>query len=357
MSLAWLTMYLQHRLGRGDDISIDSVTRFGRGSSRETWFVEYRDAQQPGAVQKLVFRVDPPSGSTIPSSLHQEYAIYDKLGRTDVPIARVLWWEDAPRWRMDGRLFYVREHVDGSWRIDNFRNPDPAFDELRIAISQEHLRKLARVHKVDWRALGFDTLLTAPADAASCGTNFINALERRFDEVRLEAMPIFLEAAEWLRDHAPAAPRVVLCKGTNGLGEEVFRGREIVAMSDWEEASLGDPAADFASLQDFIPEIVRDGQTLWGLELALAYYRDVSGIEVSVEAVRFYQVARGLGTMVFSANAARAVAEHSDATIRQAWTGTEIMHVAQRGLGAVLGLGTPLPGTYYDELNQTVEDA
>lgn len=356
MSPAWLAAYLQHKLGRAARIEITGVTRFPRGSSRETWFVEYRDDTRP-ELQKLVFRANPPSGSTIPSSLEQEYAIYAKLGDTAVPVARVLWWESDPAWSMDGRPFYVREQIEGSWQVPDFRNPDPAFDELRIEISKEHLRKLALVHNVDWRAHGFDQLLPVPASEAACGHHAIEAMDRRFEALRLEALPIFLEAAEWLHDHAPVAPRIVLCKGTNGLGEEIFRGREIVAMSDWEEASIGDPAADFASLQDLIPEIVRDGQTVWGLEPALEYYRSVSGIEVTVASVRFYQVFRALNMMVFSANAARGVSEHEDATIRQAWTATEVMYIAQRSLAAVMGIAPPLPASYYDELNQTVEDA
>lgn len=356
MSPAWLRAYLQHKLGVDTGIDITEVIRFPRGSSRETWFVEYRDARQP-ETQKLVFRANPPSGSTIPSSLYQEYAIYEKLGRTNVPIAPVLWWEDAPDWTMDGRPFYVRVQIDGSWKIPDFRNPDPRFDELRIEVSREHMRKLAIVHNVDWRQHGFDELLSAPQSESACGHHAIDAMSRRFDELRLEAVPIFLEAAEWLHDQAPVAPRIALCKGTNGLGEEIFRGREIVAMSDWEEASIGDPAADFASLQDLIPEIVRDGKTLWSLDHALDYYRSVSGIAVTRASVQFYQVFRALNTMVFSANAARGVTEHGDATIRQAWTATEVMHVAKRSLAAVMGLAPPLSASYYGELNQTVEDS
>ncbi|HKY92005.1 MAG TPA: phosphotransferase family protein, partial [Nevskiaceae bacterium] len=307
MSRGWLTAYLRQRLKR-EGAEATHVVKFPRGSSRETWFVEFRESE--GApTRKVVFRADLPSGSTIPSPLDQEYGIYERLGRTKVPVAKVLWWEDDPQWSMDGRPFFVREQVEGSWNVPNFHSPDPAYDELRIEVSKEHMRKLALVHNVDWRALGFDRILPAPPSEAACGHNMIDAMVRRFEQFRLEAIPIFLEGAEFLRDRAPAAPRIVLCKGTNGLGEEIFQGRTIVAMSDWEEASLGDPAADFASLQDFTPEIVRDGRTIWGLEHSLAYYREVSGIDLPLENVRFYQMLRALSTIGFSANAARGVTD------------------------------------------------
>src|SRR5262249_46833137 len=144
-----------------------------------------------------------------------------------------------------------------------------------------------------------------------------------------------------------------LCKGTNGLGEEVFRDGVIVAMSDWEEASIGDPAADFASLQDLIPEIVRDGRKLWGLENALEYYRSVSGIDITAEAIRFYQIVRALGTIQYGHKAAVITARHQ-ADVRQAWTGTEIAHLGKRMLAAAVGLGEPLDPAWFAELNRTV---
>lgn len=356
MTREWVSAYLAHKVKAGAGFELTGVTKFPRGSSRETWFVEYRGPSKSAEVQKLVFRADLPSGSTIPSPLDQEYGIYERLGRTNVPIARVLWWEGDPAWSMEGRPFFVREQVEGSWRVPDFRNPDPKFDELRIEISKEHMRKLALVHNVDWKALRLDEILPAPASREECGRNMIDAMDRRFEKLRLEAIPIFLEAAEFLRDRAPVAPRICLCKGTNGMGEEIFRGRTIVAMSDWEEASIGDPAADFASLQDFTPEIVRDGRSVWGLEQSLAYYREVSGIDVTIDNVRYYQMVRALGTVEFSANAARGVTESPEATIRQAWTATEVMHVGKRGLGAILGIAPGLSPEYFGELNQTVED-
>ena len=76
--------------------------------------------------------------------------MYEQLGHTAVPVARVLWWEDDPAWA--ARPFYVREHVEGSWDISHYRDPDPRYDELRIEVSKEHARNLALVHQVDWRA-------------------------------------------------------------------------------------------------------------------------------------------------------------------------------------------------------------
>lgn len=352
----WLSEYLAHKLGAPAPVQISNITRFGRGSSRETWFVKYHDPNRLSEVVTVVFRLDFPAGSTIPTPLEQEYFIYERLARTNVPVARALWWEDDPRWIKGFRPFYVREHVDGSWEVPNFHDPDPHYDELRIAISKEHLSKLARVHAVDWKELGFDAILPAPQSLTDCAHVAINTIMERFESIRREPVPIMLEAAEWLHDHAPVAPRISLCKGTNGLGEEIFRGREIIAMSDWEEVAICDPAYDFAFLQSFVPEIERDGHKVWGLEQALEFYRSVSGTNVSLENVHFYRVVQALKMGEYSHNAGVAVARSAEAQIRQVWTGTEVFYFGKHNLASALGLMEPLPQLLWAELNQSVEE-
>jgi aminoglycoside phosphotransferase (APT) family kinase protein len=343
-----LADYLVHKFGAKAQLVRDE--RFPRGSSRMTWFVDYLPA--PGEpLRSLVFRANLASGSTIPTSLEQEFFMYDRLGRTAVPVARALFWESDPDWA--DRPFYVREQVEGSWEIPHFDDPDPQYDDLRIAISREHMRKLALVHTMDWRAQGFDERLSAPADEASCAAHFIDMLASQLEEFRAEPLPLVTEAIAVLKSEAPVAPCISLCKGTNGLGEEVFRDGEIVAMSDWEEASIGDPAADFASLQNFAPEIDRDGENLWGMEKALAYYREISGIALSIENVRFYQRVRAFNTIIYGHKAATGL-HGGKGDIRQAWTGTEVQHLGKRMTANTIGLMPAFDPSWFADLNLTV---
>jgi aminoglycoside phosphotransferase (APT) family kinase protein len=344
-----LAAYLTHRFG--PEAALVDSTRFPRGSSRETWFVEYRPTPH-SATTKVVFRTDFPSGSTIPSSLEQEYFIYERLGHTAVPVARVLWWEDDPAWA--ARPFYVREHLEGSWDIPHYHDPDPAYDELRIDVSKEHARQLALVHQVDWRGLGLDQRLPAPPDEAQAARAFVELVEAQLAGFRAEPIPLFVAGAAWLKSRAPVAPRLSLCKGTNGMGEEVFLDGKIVAMSDWEEATIGDPASDFAFAQDFFTDIKRDGRKIWGLEEALDYYHGVSGIRVTPEAVNYYRNVNSLKMLMYTHSAAVGTHSTPDAHIRQAWTATEVAHVAKRMMAATMGLGAPLPASRFLELNKTM---
>ena len=345
-----LAEYLKHKLG--PDTVLVHDQRFSRGSSRVTWFVNYR-LTPDAPVTSVIFRGDHPGGATISTSLEQEYFMYERLSHTDVPIAKPLWWEDDPDWVP--RPFYVREKVDGSWNVPHILDEDPQYDDHRIAISKEHIRKLAIVHNVDWEKLGFQERLPAPSSTEDCATNFIDMMMAQLESFRIEHFPLVIEAVDWLRESAPVAPRICLCKGTNGLSEEVFKDGVIVAMSDWEEATIGDPAADFASVESLVPEIVRDGRNIWGMEKAVTYYREVSGIPLSLENVRFYQTVRALGMIIYSSKAAT-ISHVGPADIRQVWTGSEVAHLGKRLLGAAMGLTAPVQPSWFEELNETIED-
>jgi aminoglycoside phosphotransferase (APT) family kinase protein len=344
-----LAAYLAHRFG--PKTTLVEALKFPRGSSRETWFVSYRTEPRADVV-RVVFRTDFPSGSTIPSSLEQEYYLYERLGHSDVPVARVLWWEDDPAWA--ARAFYVREHIEGSWSIPHYHDPDPRYDALRIEVSREHVRNLALVHRVDWKGLGLDERLPVPASSAEAGRFYIEQVEAQFAGLHGEPIPLFTLGAHWLKLRAPPAPRLCLCKGTNGMGEEVFRDAKIVAMSDWEEAAIGDPAADFAFAQELVADVERDGRKLWTLAQCLDYYFELCGIRISPEAVGFYRMVQSLKMVMYSESAAVGVHATPDAHIRQAWTGTEVAYVGKRILASVMGLSPPLPPSRFAELNKTM---
>lgn len=277
-----LGRYLGARLGT--DVRVVEATLAPIGMSRETWFLAL---ETPAGTQRLVLRRDVATGgSACPVPLRFEYEMHRRLAGTAVPIAPARWYEDDPAKALDGREFYLREYVDGSPAIPDFANPDPAYDPLRIAISQEHARKMATVHTVDWRKLGLDALMPAPPSPETCARTAVDRIEATLAEFRFEAYPALTETLRWLREHAPStAPRVALLKGSNGANQEILRAGTIVGMSDWELASLGDPASDWARCSGFVPEIAGK----WGEQQLLEYYESISGIHVDPANVAYYR--------------------------------------------------------------------
>jgi aminoglycoside phosphotransferase (APT) family kinase protein len=314
-------------------VRIDAVTQLSRGVSRETWAVDgaVDTAAGPRALE-LIVRRDHPAGSIIPSDLRLEYEVYRRLTGTQVPVASALWFEDDAQWQPDGRPAYLRERIEGHWRLPFLADDSPESDELKIAASREHLDKLALVHTLDWRARGFAEIFEVPSSAAEAGTAMVRGIRSLIEQSGVEPNPVMAEAAAFLIERAPRdAPCLTLCKGTNGHGEEVWRDGRIVALSDWELARIGDPAYDLSQVQEMVPEIVRDGRRVWGWPEALAYYTERSGIPISQERLDWYRACYGLLQFSYSAHSASAVRRMGDqAPLRFVWTALEISYHAER---------------------------
>ncbi len=328
--------YLRHKLDL-PDLQVTDLTRFPRGVSRETWFVqcEYTSSGKP-QQQGFVIRRDLPGRSICTATLHFEYEVFRRLHGTPVPVPRTLCYEDDAQWMLDGRDFYVRELVQGHWNVPNFTNPDPKYDGIRIEACREHARKLAALHTLDWESLGFGDLMAVPPTPADAPLTAIDRLERKLKEIQVEPVPVFTEAVGWMRDNAPRnASRVSLLKGNNGLGEEIWHEGEIVAMSDWELASLGDPAYDFSWCQGFTAVVV-EGK--WNLQSMLDYYEEISGIHVKASSVQFYYLIQALEGTVFTHNAAVPVVERENLLARLCWVSTEVHHSMQSTLARAMGI-------------------
>jgi aminoglycoside phosphotransferase (APT) family kinase protein len=269
--------------------------------------------------------------------MRHEYEIYRRLEGTAVPAARALWFEDDTSLAPDDRGAYVRTMVEGHWRLPFLSSTDPADDDEKIAASKEHLRRLATVHSVDWQSQGFDDLFPVPDGPGDVAHNLIAWFSGRLAEFRCEPSPVLAEGLDWLRATARSAPAVTLCKGTNGHGEEIWRDGRIVAMSDWEPACIAEPAYDLAQCQEMIPTIERDGRLIWGWDDALAYYREQSGIDVSMENVRWYRLFYALPMLLFTHNAASLVHKGGNRHVRFAWTATENLYRAELAFASLGG--------------------
>lgn len=345
-SAQWFAAYLHGRLGSVAEVK--SFEKFTRGTSRQTWFIAWHE--QGRALREAVLRCDHPAGAGDPTSLDQEFAVYERLGKTEIPHARALWFEADPA--LAPRPFYLREKVAGSWQVPGYAQGDV---EARIAASKEHMRALALVHDADWQSAGFGALLGAPAEPADAAPYYIQLQMERLARFGGEPQPLLIEVAHFLQSQAPTAGRLSLCKGTNGLGEEVFRDGRIVAMSDWEEVIVGDPASDLAMVQGFTEPVIRDGKTLWDLDRALDYYNSIARVPVALANVRYYQLARLFGRMVMFAYTTTVVERSPHATVRQSWTASEVQHWVRRALAAALGIHRGVDGAVFEEMNLSVE--
>jgi aminoglycoside phosphotransferase (APT) family kinase protein len=285
--------YLKYRLPETVDLKVISFKQSFPGLSRETWFVNTTMKRDGKLIEQgYIFRMDTPGGSVCHIPLYFEYSVYNKLQNSKVPVPVTLWFENDPEWLIDGREFFVRETVDGRVLIPELKDPDPKYDSLREKMTLEMAEKLALLHTCDWKALGFDEIMQVPESKKDCVRLDLDFWQKRIEKYVPEPSPLVDRIMIWLRENQPGeSSAIALLKGNNGIGEEIWQGEKIVAMCDWEYAHLGDPSEDFSWCQVF-----RDDPHL--MPMLIDHYKEVSGINPSVQDIEYFKIFRDLKTFV-----------------------------------------------------------
>jgi aminoglycoside phosphotransferase (APT) family kinase protein len=274
--------------------------------------------------------VDAPGGPFVPVPLEFEWKVYERLQRTAVPVAQPLWFDASPE-VSDGRALFVRELVEGSTLLTGLTEATPSAARRRRAVALEHAEKLAGVHRLDWRSLGFGEFMPDPGSAQEAPRRELAHWAGIWDQVRSSAFPVITEALHWFQAHVPAAaPRVCLCKGQNGLGEEIWRDDKIVALCDWELAHLGDPCHDLALSQGMLK--------LWDREEIIAHYEAQAGFALPRANLSYYIVWNAFMSLLVLHNGLKAFLTGQNVRLPRATLGFGKVKVYEHLLGAILDM-------------------
>jgi aminoglycoside phosphotransferase (APT) family kinase protein len=217
------------------------VRQFEGGQSNPTFLLE-TDGGSSGA-RSFVLRKKPP-GKLLPTAhqVEREHRILAALQGTPVPVPPVrLLCEDES---IIGTPFYVMDYVAG--RI--FRDPtlpDCSPDERR-ALYMELVRVLAELHKVDWLSAGLDGF----GKPAGYIARQVERWTRQYEAAKTEDIPSMDRLREWLPQQLPPEQTATITHGDYRLDNLIFHRSEprVLAVLDWELATLGDPLADVAYL-------------------------------------------------------------------------------------------------------------
>lgn len=257
-------------------VELVNVKRSFPGVSRETWLIDALIADQPTG---LILRIDPPEGSSVPTSMRREYEIYRRLFKSEIPVPEALWYDEGIDF-LNGRPHMVRRMVEGRTSVPGLMDKTAAGADLRRAVARECMAKLVLLHTFDWKAHGLDEVMDVPSDPASALPATIAEWRGRWKATRPDHDPVMEEALAWLAENCPTdTPRVSLVKGNNGIGEEIWAGTKIIAMCDWEMAELGDGVLDLFFSQGTM--------SLNGFDETLKYYEEYLGERVSEERLAF----------------------------------------------------------------------
>jgi aminoglycoside phosphotransferase (APT) family kinase protein len=145
-----------------------------------------------------------------------------------------------------GAPFYVMEVIAGSVVTGSV---PPALDSAqeRRRMADELIDALAEIHAVDWRACGLEGF--------GKPTGYLERQLRRFgglwEHNRTRELPTLERVGAWLAEHLPQSAEATIVHGDYRLGNVMFAPRapaRLVAVFDWELATIGDPLADLGYL-------------------------------------------------------------------------------------------------------------
>ncbi len=291
----------EHGLGAGEP----QFTPIGEGHSNVTYLVERGDAR---------FVLRRPPRPPLPPSAHdmlREARVLRALeGRARVPTVLAVCDDEA----VIGAPFYVMQHVEGHVITDTV--PD-GLD--RRTVGESLVDALVEVHAVDWQAAGLDGF--------GKPTGYLERQLRRFlglwEHNKTRDIAAVETVGRWLADNLPESPPATIVHGDFRLGNTIVREEGVVAILDWEMATIGDPLADVGYLATLWTD--RDDPDLGMFELSavtrqegfprrddlIARYEERSGR--SVGDIRWYQTLALWKSIVFmEGNYKRAVSGTTD---------------------------------------------
>ena len=182
-------------------------------------------------------------------SFRNQYLVQEALAaEPGVPVPALVGYEEDPA--VLGSPFFVAERVDGLVPGDRPHFSEAGFvaaasPEQRRRLWESAVGALARLHAVPSARLAF-------LDPASGRSGLEEELHywRGYTD-RLDVGPgwnreMLERGWEWLIAHRPRDGASELSWGDARIGNMVFRDFEVVALLDWDTASLAGPVADLA---------------------------------------------------------------------------------------------------------------
>ena len=278
---------LSHLENTGDNPEL-LVEQFPHGYSNLTYRVQFGN-------KDMVLR-RPPFGANIKSGhdMEREYkvlfslaSIYDKVPRP------VIYCDDLS---IIGASFYLMERVTGVILRDT---PPPGLNitpSVMSSLSKAVIQNLASIHSLDYLSTDLKNL-ARPGDYVE---RQISGWVQRYAMAKTDELPEVERVANWLIEHKPTESASCLIHNDYKYDNIVLNPDnlpEIIAVLDWEMATIGDPLMDLGtSLAYWIdpndpPELqtIQKRATLWPGNLDRA------------QLVQFYteQSKRDVGNIVF----------------------------------------------------------
>ncbi len=251
--------WLRDRLDDARSVRVHTVTPPRSGFSAETLMIDTtvtgsagerpeklvlrRESTEPAVYPVQAPELDPANEIEIEVQWRSMGAIAE---HSRVPIAPLVGFER--RDEVLGAPFFVMGHVAGEVPIESpiytaegmFFDATPA-DRGRMV--DNGLALLADMHRIDWRAAGFEWLDVA-GDPAGSARQLRLWHEYAMRELDGRRHPLMERGYEWLSSNLPATQPVGVAWGDGRLGNIIWRDFTPACATDFEAISLAPPEHD-----------------------------------------------------------------------------------------------------------------
>lgn len=241
MNVDGLQVFVDGELGAHEPIE---VTPMVGGGSCEVFTVDR------GAARWVLRRAPQHASSATAHDVLREFRILDAIKDEPVRIARpVLACADPD---VFGAPFYVMERIDGVPIRSSVPDAWASAPESHGRALEELIDALLEIHAVDWQARGLGDMAHTERYLERQSTRWLSQLESYGGR----DLPIAHEVASWLDAHRPPDQAPTLYHGDYKLDNVLYAPESpprLLAVVDWEMASIGDPLVDLAWALIFHP--------------------------------------------------------------------------------------------------------
>ena len=266
----------EHGLGTGEI----EASPIGEGHSNVTYLIER------GGTEMVLRR---PPRPPLPPSAHdvlREARLLRALAETPARVPEVLAVCEDPA--TIGCPFYVMERIEGEVIVSSVPSALDTPEERR-GIAEQLIDALVEIHAVDWQLVGLEGF--------GKPTGYLERQLRRFGGLwelnKTREIPTIERVATWLAKRMPSSGPATIVHGDFRLGNTMFSAQapaRLVAVLDWEMATIGDPLADLGYLCTMWTE--RDDPEL-GMREDLARITRQEGFPTRAELIERYEERSG----------------------------------------------------------------
>jgi aminoglycoside phosphotransferase (APT) family kinase protein len=206
-----------------------------------------------GGRSNLTYRVEggghswvlrrPPLGFVLPTAhdMAREHRVLTALRDTGIPVPRThaLCTDES----VTGAPFYVMDFAPGVVIEEELPAGYASTPAERRRIGTALMQTLAALHAVDWRAVGLEGFGRPEGYLA----RQVRRWSEQWERSKASDVPLISELIRRLNAALPSSPAATLVHGDYRLGNLALDSADpgrVVAIFDWEMATLGDPLAD-----------------------------------------------------------------------------------------------------------------